>query len=109
MNLQQSFPPADALIGFLSGIDYRKHLNSYMDFVENLVLIVAAISYVAWQRVSAWYSNGGKESLVNSYIKTRNFVQFMILWVREVGYPQVRKIAQESVEYFRAWQDLVTV
>ena len=109
MNLHQSFPPADALIGFLSGIDYRKHLNSYMDFVEKLVLIVAAFSYVAGQRVSAWYSNGGKESLVNSYIKTRNFVQFAILWVREVGYPETRKFVQDRVEFAQAFRDLVTV
>lgn len=109
MNLQQSYPPADALIGFLSGVDYRKHLNSYMDFVEKMVLIVAAFVYVAWQRGSNWYHNGGKESLVNSYIQVRNFVQFVILWVREVGYPETRKFVQDSVEYFRAWQDLVTV
>lgn len=109
MNLTQSFPPADALIEYLSGIDYKKHLNTFMDIVETICVFVAAVSYVLWQLVNTWYQNGGKEFLVNSYVKIRNFVQFAILWIREVGYPQVRKIVQDSVENARAWQDLVTV
>ena len=43
MNFSQSFPPVDALISFLRGVNYRKHYNSFMDSVENLCIIVAAV------------------------------------------------------------------
>jgi len=50
MELTQSFPPADALIMKLREIDYKKHLNNYMDFVETLVVYIAAIATVIWEK-----------------------------------------------------------
>jgi hypothetical protein len=109
MNNTIGFPPADALLEQIVSIDYKKHLNTFMDVVENVVLIVAAVSQVIWERFSQWYNNGGKETIINAYIKTRNFLQFAILWVREVGYPQARNFCQDCVEFTRAFRDLVTV
>ncbi len=109
MNNTIGFPPADALMLQLASIDYKKHLNTFMDVVENVVLFVIAVSQVLWERFSQWYENGGKESLNNAYIKTLNFLQFVILWVREVAYPQVRNFCVDCVENYRAFRDLVTV
>ncbi len=52
MELTKSFPPADDLIETLQGIDYKKHLNNFMDFVVTVCVIVAAVATVIrdkWQ------------------------------------------------------------
>ena len=48
--LAQSFPPADDLISVLSEIDYKKHLNNFMDIVETICIYVAAICVVLWEK-----------------------------------------------------------
>ena len=50
MELTKSFPPADDLVTKLSAIDYQKHFNKYMDIVETVVLYVAAIATVLWDK-----------------------------------------------------------
>ncbi len=46
-----SFPPADDLVSVLSEIDYQKHFNKYMDIVETVVMYIAAICVVIWERL----------------------------------------------------------
>ena len=50
MELTKSFPPADAFVEMMTEIDYKKHFNTFMDGVENLCLIVAAIATVIAQK-----------------------------------------------------------
>ena len=50
MELTKAFPPADDLIVKLQEIDYHKHLNKYMDIVETIVVYVAAIASVIWEK-----------------------------------------------------------
>ena len=50
MELTKSFPPADDLFVKLSEIDYKKHFNTYMNFVETFVVYVAAIATVIWEK-----------------------------------------------------------
>ena len=51
MQLTQSFPPVDAMIEQLSGIDYKKQLNKYMDIVDTIVVYVAAIATVLFEKI----------------------------------------------------------
>ena len=51
MELTQSFPPVDAMIEKLSGIDYKKQLNKYMDIVETICVYVAAIATVLIEKI----------------------------------------------------------
>jgi hypothetical protein len=50
MQLTKAFPPADDLIVKLQGINYRKHLNNYMDKVETIVVWIAAIATILWDK-----------------------------------------------------------
>jgi len=50
MQLTKAFPPADDLIVKLQGINYRKHLNNYMDKVETIVVWIAAITTILWEK-----------------------------------------------------------
>ena len=48
----KAFPPADDLIVKLQEIDYKKHLNTYMDIVETIVVYVSVIATVIYRKVS---------------------------------------------------------
>ena len=50
MELTKAFPPADDLIAKLQEIDYQKQLNKYMDIVETILVYVAAIVTVIWEK-----------------------------------------------------------
>jgi hypothetical protein len=50
MELTKAFPPADDLIVKLQEIDYRKQLNSFMDKVDTIVVWIAAIATVLWEK-----------------------------------------------------------
>jgi hypothetical protein len=50
MQMSKAFPPADDLIVKLQGINYRKHLNKYMDIVETIVVWIAAIATILWDK-----------------------------------------------------------
>jgi len=51
MELTQSFPPVDAMIENISDVDYKKHLNNYMDAVETFCVYVAAIAVVLFEKI----------------------------------------------------------
>lgn len=51
MELTKSFPPADALVETLQSIDYKKHLNQYMDAVEIACAFIAAIATIIWEKL----------------------------------------------------------
>ena len=50
MQLTKAFPPADDLIVKLQEIDYPKHLNKYMDKVETIVVWIAAIATILFEK-----------------------------------------------------------
>jgi hypothetical protein len=50
MQMTKAFPPADDLIVKLQDIDYSKHLNNYMDKVETIVVWIAAIATILWDK-----------------------------------------------------------
>jgi len=51
MELTQSFPPVDAMIEQLSGIDYKKHLNKYMDIVDTITVYVSVIAVILFEKI----------------------------------------------------------
>lgn len=51
MELTKSFPPADALIETLQQINYKKHLNNYMDVVVTVCAFVAVVATFVWNFV----------------------------------------------------------
>ena len=100
MNASYSFPPADALISFLRGVNYRKHYNSFMDTVEQICLIIAAVCIILARK---WKQHEMTEKL-------QIFAGFAIValaivaaFVKETVWPIVKQTAQN------VWQILYTV
>ena len=50
MQTTKAFPPADDLIMKLQEIDYIKQLNKYMDIVETIVVWIAAIATIIFEK-----------------------------------------------------------
>mgnify|MGYP003337865736 FL=1 len=69
----EAFPPAHKLTETLVNIDYKKHLNTFMDAVMNLCAFIAVIATLIADK---WQENDVTERLqivaLNAYTWTRN-------------------------------------
>lgn len=70
LEFTSAFPPAASLIETLMDVDYRKHLNSFMDGVENVCIFVAALFHVLRQ---IWQENDCTERLQLAALTVREW------------------------------------
>ena len=70
----QSFPPADALLDQITRIEYKKHLHQFLMFTATVLGIIVGVSQFVYNKISQWYSEGGKELLLEY---TNRAVQFI--------------------------------
>jgi hypothetical protein len=112
----QSFPPVNALIDTLKSVDYQKHLNTYLDIVEIVVMTIAAVSYVIYCNVKEWYQNGGKESIIKILQWSKKVLILSYTWVRSEGIPnlmilkeQINNLIAKIADTYKNWSDLVAV
>lgn len=105
MELTNSFPPADAFIQQLLKIEYKKHLNNLITFT----LFICAVVYVLSQKFMEWYSECGKDAIIQFTHKIRNFLQVCYTWCRSEGYPNLMNLMGKIQQTYQNWQDLVTV
>lgn len=89
--MTQSFPPADALLSHLKSIDYKKWFNIYMNFVEQICLIIAAICIIIGQQ---WRKHNVTERLqtVAAFVITGSVIA--AAFVKEIAAPFVMQILQ---------------
>lgn len=119
-----AFPPVHALVQFLMGIDYKKHLNTYMNIIETIVLYVLAITQVFYQKGSDWWQNGGQDLTLETIKKVSNILSVSYIWVRSEGYPKLKQISKDClanltyqvedlmgliVTNYQNWQNLMAV
>ena len=71
-----SFPPANAVLEFLSGINYNEHFRNFLAATQVALVWVAAVVFVVWQRFSLWWNESGKDLAVKVAENT-------YLWVSE--------------------------
>ena len=100
MNASYSFPPADALISFLRGVNYRKHYNSFMDTVEQMCLIIAAICIIIARK---WQEHKVTEKLqiISAFVIVALVIIFEYL--KETAWPIMKQMSQN------VWQICYTV
>jgi len=61
----QSFPPADALLEQISTIEYKKHAHQFLMLTATVLGIIVGVAQFFYNKVSQWYSKGGKELLLD--------------------------------------------
>lgn len=101
----QSYPPVDSLIQQLSKIEYKKLYNQFV----TIALVIVAIAYVLTQKFVQWYSEGGKDSILQIIKKVWNFLQVCYTWIHSEGYPQLIKFSDKVLETYHDWRSIVTV
>jgi hypothetical protein len=88
-----AFPPADALLEFLTGIDYTKHFRTFLATAQVVLVWSAAIVFVALQRFFQWWSNSGRDLTVK-------FAEDAYLWTTEVAVPRISSFFKEVENTF---------
>lgn len=92
MELTKSFPPADAFVEMMTEIDYKKHFNTFMDGVENLCLIVAAIATVIAQK---WQEHDMTERTQLFVLHVIDGIKTFYAWVKNVFVPEFKAFIED--------------
>lgn len=100
MTVSPSFPPADALLLQLRRVDYIKHLNSFMDMVEQICLIIAAFVVVCARK---WREHKVTEKLRTVAVVCIIGLAVVSEFVMETVWPIVKQTVQN------VWRVLYTI
>ena len=92
MELTKSFPPADAFVEMMTEIDYKKHYNTFMDGVENLCVIVAAIATVIAQK---WQEHNMTERTQLFVLRVIDGIKTFYAWVKNVFVPECQEFYKD--------------
>lgn len=92
MELTQSFPPVDAFIAKVQEIDYKKHLNSFMNAVVIACAFIAAIATVIRDK---WVQNDCTERLQLFVLRVIELAKTFYAWVVNVFIPGVKEFAKD--------------
>lgn len=93
LDFVSAFPPAHKVTETLIEIDYKKHLNQFMDAVVTLCAIIAVLYTLIAKHVGTWYNNGGKEMITETAQKSYQ-------WMRETAVPAVKNVATKIHNVF---------
>lgn len=88
-----AFPPAHKATQTLMNIDYKKHLNQFIDAVVTMCAIIAVLYTLIAKHVAIWYNNGGKEMITE-------IAQKSYQWVHETAVPAVKNAAVKIYNVF---------
>jgi len=106
----KSFPPVDALIEFLQGIDYKKHYNSLMDTVVMICAIVAAIYTVASEK---WVENRMTTRFKIAWRSFKKYAKVSYAWIRNVAVPYVQTVVipfvKDAISEVRSYRSALQV
>jgi len=97
MELTKSFPPADAFVEMMNEIDYKKHFNTFMDGVENLCLIVAAIATVIAQK---WQEHNMTERTQLFVLRVIEGAKTFYAWVKNVFVPECQEFYNDIRSFY---------
>jgi len=97
MELTKSFPPADAFLEMITEIDYKKHYNTFMDGVENLCLIIAAIATVIAQK---WQEHNMTERTQLFVLRVIDGAKTFYAWVKNVFVPQCQEFYNDIRSFY---------
>lgn len=92
--MEKSFPPLDDAISYLSKVDWHKQMQR----IIMIVAFIAAIITVAYEKLMAWYNNGGKDQIVTVY---NNFIlgcHLVYNWVISEAIPNAKLMINRATD-----------
>lgn len=84
MKFTASFPPADALLAFLAGINYRQLALRLVLLAATVAAVVVALSQFAWRNGRKFWLNHG-ESIIFHFELFIEWLVGAIEWVYNLG------------------------
>jgi hypothetical protein len=87
LEFTSAFPPAHKLTETLMNIDYKKHLNSFLDAVVILCAFVAAVATVIRDK---WQEHDCTERLQLFVLRVVELAKTFYAWVMNVFVPNVK-------------------
>ena len=92
MELTKSFPPVDAFVEMMTEVDYKKHLNTFMDGVENLCLIIAAVAVIVAEK---WQQHNMTERTQLFVLRVIDGAKTFYAWVMNVFVPEFKALIED--------------
>ena len=92
MELTKSFPPVDAFVEMMTEVDYKKHLNTFMDGVENLCLIIAAVAVIVAEK---WQQHNMTERTQLFVLRVIEGAKTFYAWVMNVFVPEFKALIED--------------
>ena len=87
MELTKSFPPADAFVEMMMEIDYKKHLNTFMDGVEIFCAFVAAVAIIVAEK---WQEHNMTERTQLFVLRVIDGAKTFWAWINTVFVPECK-------------------
>ena len=84
MKFTASFPPADALLAFLAGINYRKLASQLVMLVATVAAITVAVSLFTWKHAKRFWQEHG-DSITLHFELFVEKVEWAIQWAYDAG------------------------
>ena len=105
-----SFPPVDALIEFLQGIDYKKHYKSFVNTVVLICAITAAVYTVASEK---WVENRMTTRCKFAFRKVKKYAKVSYAWMRNVAVPYFQTVVipfvKDAISEVRSYRSALQV
>jgi len=92
MELTKSFPPADAFVEMITEIDYKKHLNTFMDGVEFFCAFVAAVAIIVAEK---WQEHNMTERTQLFVLRVIEGAKTFYAWVMNVFVPEFKALIED--------------
>jgi len=92
MQLTKSFPPADAFVEMMMGIDYKKHLNTFMNGVEIFCAFVAAVAIILAEK---WQEHNMTERTQLFVLRVIEGAKTFYAWVMNVFVPECKEFYKD--------------
>jgi hypothetical protein len=106
----KSFPPVDALITFMAGVDYKKHYKSFVNTVVLICAIVAAIYTVASEK---WVENRMTTRFKIAWRSVKKYAKVSYIWMRNVAVPYVQTVVipfvKDAISEVRSYRSALQV
>jgi hypothetical protein len=99
LEFTEAFPPAHKLTEIVLNVDYHKHYNSFIDGVENVIVIIAAIVTVLYQK---WNDHCMTERLQLVTLRVKEFTL-------NVAAPKVYQAAVDTYQAGRQVREIYTL
>ena len=92
MELTKSFPPVDAFVEMMTEVDYKKHLNTFMDGVEFFCAFVAAVAIIVAEK---WQEHNMTERTQLFVLRVIEGAKTFYAWVINVFVPEFKALIED--------------